>query len=43
MDPDEARWKIMKAMLDSFPSLRKRAIEYLKINESATGNGNKEC
>jgi hypothetical protein len=30
MDPHEARWKIIKAMLEGFPSLKKRTIEYLK-------------
>jgi hypothetical protein len=30
MNPDEARWKIIKAMLDNFPSLKKKAREYLE-------------
>jgi len=30
MGPDEARWKIVKVLLDEFPSLRERAREYLK-------------
>jgi hypothetical protein len=30
MRPDEARWKIVKALLDEFPSLRERTREYLK-------------
>jgi len=30
MDPHEARWEIIKALLEGFPSLKKRTIEYLK-------------
>lgn len=30
MDTHEIRWEIMKELLESFPSLKKRAIEYLK-------------
>jgi hypothetical protein len=38
MDPQETRWKIMKVMLESFPSLKKRTIEYLKTADSTTGD-----
>ena len=30
MNPDEVRWKVIKALLDEFPSLRERTREYLK-------------
>jgi len=30
MRADEARWKIVKVLLDEFPFLRERAREYLK-------------
>jgi hypothetical protein len=30
MDPNEARWQIIQAMLEGFPSLKKKAREYLK-------------
>jgi hypothetical protein len=30
MNPDEIRWKVVKALFDEFPSLRERAREYLK-------------
>jgi len=30
MNPNEVRWKVVKALLDEFPSLRERTREYLK-------------
>jgi len=30
MDPHEARWEIIQALLESFPSLKEKTIEYLK-------------
>jgi hypothetical protein len=30
MDLHEARWEIMKSLLEGFPSLKKKAIEYLQ-------------
>jgi len=30
MEPHEARWEIIKALLEGFPSLKKRTFEYLK-------------
>jgi hypothetical protein len=30
MDSDEIRWKVVKALLDEFPSLREKIREYLK-------------
>jgi hypothetical protein len=30
MDLQEVRWEIMKALLEGFPSLRERTLEYLK-------------
>jgi|GEM_PF-3271890 len=38
MDSQETRWKIMKLMLESFPSLKKRTIEYLKATDSTTAD-----
>jgi hypothetical protein len=38
MDQQETRWEIMKVMLESFPSLKKRTIEYLKNTDSTTGD-----
>jgi hypothetical protein len=35
MDSHETRWEIVKVMLESFPSLRKRTIEYLKTESTA--------
>jgi hypothetical protein len=29
MELQEARWEIMRALLEGFPSLKKRTIEYL--------------
>jgi hypothetical protein len=31
MDPQETRWELMKAMLDSFPYLKERMVDYLKV------------
>jgi len=36
MEAQETRWEIMKGMLESFPSLKKRTIEYLKTTDSLT-------
>ncbi len=30
MNPDEVRWKVIKALLDEFSSLREKTREYLK-------------
>jgi len=30
MDPQEARWNIVKALLEDFPSLKEKTIDYLK-------------
>jgi len=30
MDPHEARWEIIQALLEGFPSLKEKTIEYLK-------------
>jgi hypothetical protein len=30
LEKDEMRWKVLKAMLDEFPTLKKRAKEYLR-------------
>jgi len=30
MNPDEVRWKVVKALLEEFPSLREKTREYLK-------------
>jgi len=30
MSSNEVRWKVVKAMLDEFPSLREKTREYLK-------------
>jgi hypothetical protein len=30
MNPNEARWKVVKALLDEFPSLKEKTREYLK-------------
>jgi hypothetical protein len=30
---DEIRWQVLKAMLDEFPRLKKRAKEYLKEHD----------
>ncbi|MEM2106016.1 MAG: hypothetical protein QXV21_06105 [Candidatus Bathyarchaeia archaeon] len=30
---DEIRWRVVKAMLDEFPSLRAKVQEYLKSEE----------
>jgi hypothetical protein len=38
MNSQETRWEIMKLMLESFPSLKKRTIEYLKTTDSKTGD-----
>lgn len=38
MDPQEARWEIIKSLLESFPSLKKMTSEYLNVNDSAIGN-----
>ena len=38
MDSQETRWEIMKVMLETFPSLKKRTIEYLKTTDSTTGD-----
>ena len=36
MDSHEARWKIIKTLLDGFPSLRKRTLKYLNITDVTT-------
>lgn len=38
MDIHETRWEIVKVMLESFPSLKKRTIKYLRTTDSATGD-----
>jgi hypothetical protein len=30
---DEIRWEIVKAMLEDFPKLRRRVIEYFKLKK----------
>jgi len=32
METQEARWEIIKALLDGFPSLKEKTIEYLKAH-----------
>jgi hypothetical protein len=38
MDQQETRWEIVKVMLESFPSLKKRTIEYLKTTDFTAGD-----
>ena len=33
---DEIRWQVLKAMLDEFPSLKRKAREYLRECETKT-------
>jgi hypothetical protein len=38
VDSKETQRKNMKVMLDSFPSLKKKTIKYLKTTDFTTGN-----
>jgi len=34
--PDDARWEVMKSMLDDFPKLRDRVKQYLSEKKNST-------
>ena len=34
MDDEEIRWRVVRALLDGFPELRRRVKEYLRVQQS---------